>query len=169
VKLVWEETKNLNCMTSMTSIRQLSSELATKAEVELNERPEHIASDLEAIRQWLAKSAHITARTDDQFLMIFLRGCKHSLERVKEKLDMFYTVRTGLPEFIRDRDIREPVTAQMLKAGWVDSNCSYIRYFFLSHSFPLSVSQFRLMKHNSLTALRFSSFGPAASTLASTR
>jgi hypothetical protein len=103
----------------MLSIRPISDELATKAEAELNERSEHIASDLEAIRQWLVKTSHITSRTDDQFLMIFLRGCKHSLERVKEKLDMFYTVRTSLPEFIRNRDICEPVTAKMLKSGFV--------------------------------------------------
>lgn len=42
--------------------------------------------------------------TDDQFLVAFLRGCKHSLERTKEKLDTYYTIRTAIPEFFNNRN-----------------------------------------------------------------
>jgi hypothetical protein len=79
-------------------VRPLSGPLAKKAALELNERPEFIARDLATIKQWLTKSPHITARMDDQFLIGFLRGCKYRLERVKEKLEMFYTVRSALPK-----------------------------------------------------------------------
>ncbi|XP_023953080.1 alpha-tocopherol transfer protein-like [Bicyclus anynana] len=80
------------------SIRPLTPELAAKAQKELNEDPKRIPSDLEHIKDWLAKQPHIYARTDDQWLIAFLRGCKYSLERTKEKLDLYYTLRTITPE-----------------------------------------------------------------------
>lgn len=36
--------------------------------------------------------------TDDQWLVAFLRGCKYSLERTKEKLDLYYSLRSTAPE-----------------------------------------------------------------------
>lgn len=47
---------------------------------------------------------NVTHIADDQFLVCFLRGCKFSIERAKEKLDMFYTIRTAIPEFFTNRD-----------------------------------------------------------------
>ncbi|KAM3959038.1 uncharacterized protein ACR2FA_006879 [Aphomia sociella] len=83
------------------SVRPLSPELAEKARVELNEDPKRLKEDLQHIKDWLAKQPHIRARTDDQWLTLFLRGCKFSLERVKQKLDLYYTIRTAVPEFFR--------------------------------------------------------------------
>lgn len=44
------------------SVRPLSADLAAKAKSELNESNKKIPDDLEAIKQWLSKQAHITAR-----------------------------------------------------------------------------------------------------------
>lgn len=46
--------------------------------------------------------------TDDQRLKTFLRGCKFSLEKVKKKLDMYYTMRNAVPEFFANRDVSKP-------------------------------------------------------------
>jgi hypothetical protein len=75
----------------MTNVRMLSEALSKKAAIELNEKPDQIEASLAAIRQWLQKMPHINARTEDQFLLIFLRSCKYRLEKVNEKLDMYYT------------------------------------------------------------------------------
>lgn len=88
----------------MVNLRPISAALHEKAKRELNEKPERIEEDLAALRQWLARTPHIRARIDDQFLVTFLRGCKYSLERAKEKIDMFYSVRTAIPELMRNRD-----------------------------------------------------------------
>ncbi|XP_058460978.1 alpha-tocopherol transfer protein-like [Malaya genurostris] len=101
----------------MVNIRPLPEALSEKARLELNERPERIEEDLSALRQWLAKNPHIRSRVDDQFLVCFLRGCKYSLERTKEKLDMFYTVRTMSPELIRSRDPLNPRTLEIIRLG----------------------------------------------------
>ncbi|XP_035899059.1 uncharacterized protein LOC118506264 [Anopheles stephensi] len=101
----------------MPNLRPLSAALAKKAADELFEKPERIDEDLAALRAWLAKSPHIKSRNDDQFLTMFLRGCKHSLERAKEKLDMYYTVRTALPELMRNRDPEEGKMMELIKLG----------------------------------------------------
>uniref|UniRef100_A0A182QUH0 CRAL-TRIO domain-containing protein n=1 Tax=Anopheles farauti TaxID=69004 RepID=A0A182QUH0_9DIPT len=88
----------------MANLRPLVPELAEKARSELNEVPNRIAEDLAALRAWLIKQPHLNARTDDQFLVNFLRGCKYSLEKTKEKLDNYYTVKTAIPEFFDNRD-----------------------------------------------------------------
>ncbi|CAG9567044.1 unnamed protein product [Danaus chrysippus] len=82
-------------------LRQLCPELAEKAKLELNEDPKTIETDIQHIKDWLAKQPHLKVRTDDQWLLAFIRGCKHSLERTKEKLDLFYTLRTVAPEIYK--------------------------------------------------------------------
>lgn len=52
---------------------------------------------------------------DDQRIMTFLRGCKFSLEKTKRKLDMYFTMRTAVPEFFNDRDVTRPELQEILK------------------------------------------------------
>lgn len=87
----------------MVNIRPLSKELASKATIELNETAERMEQDITALRTWLLKTPYIKARMDDQSLVNVLRGCKYSLERAKEKLDSYYTVRTVFKEQYADR------------------------------------------------------------------
>ncbi|KAJ6645817.1 Alpha-tocopherol transfer protein-like [Pseudolycoriella hygida] len=89
---------------SHLQIRELSPEVALVAKTELNENPSKIGEDIEYLRKWLQMQQHIVPRTDDQFLVSFLRGCKYSYEKSKEKLDMYFTVRSAIPEFFYDRD-----------------------------------------------------------------
>lgn len=39
--------------------------------------------------------------SDDQWLLAFLRGTKFSLERAKEKLDLYYSVQAIAPELFK--------------------------------------------------------------------
>ncbi|XP_013200524.2 uncharacterized protein LOC106143093 [Amyelois transitella] len=83
------------------SVRHLPPDLAEKARVELNEDPKRLPSDIQHLKDWLAKQPHLKARTDDQWLVAFLRGCKYSLERAKEKIDLFYAIHSTAPELFR--------------------------------------------------------------------
>ncbi|PZC74679.1 hypothetical protein B5X24_HaOG207348 [Helicoverpa armigera] len=97
-------------------VRALTPVLAEKARAELNEDPARLEADLQHIKDWLAKQPHINARTDDQWLVVFLRGCKFSLERTKEKLDLYYSVRTTAPELFQMRHT-DPLFDEILGLG----------------------------------------------------
>ncbi|XP_004929250.1 alpha-tocopherol transfer protein-like isoform X2 [Bombyx mori] len=98
------------------SVRALPPELAEKARKELNEDPSRINSDIQHLKDWLSKQPHLRARTDDQWLLAFLRGCKYSLERTKEKLDLYYSVRTTAPELFSIKP-SNPLFDEILSLG----------------------------------------------------
>ncbi|KAK8375017.1 hypothetical protein O3P69_017775 [Scylla paramamosain] len=95
----------------------LSPELVQRAKDEINEVPERRAADIEHIRDWLKHQPHINARMDDWTILRFLRGCKFSLERTKEKLDMFYTCKTLCPEWYKNRDPQDKKMRAILELG----------------------------------------------------
>ncbi|KAK5646359.1 hypothetical protein RI129_004823 [Pyrocoelia pectoralis] len=117
------------CSTDIQSIRPLSRKLLEKALKELGEEPERITEQLGEIRKWLAGQPHLRARNDDQHLITFLRGCKWRYQMTIQKIDNFYTYRTDIPEFFKNRDpLSEEITA-VLKAGCIiplSSKESYI-------------------------------------------
>ncbi|KAL0894647.1 hypothetical protein ABMA27_013201 [Loxostege sticticalis] len=98
------------------SVRELSPELAAKAQAELNEDPKRIKEDLQHLKDWLAKQPHLNARRDDQWLIAFLRGCKFSLERTKEKLDLYYAIRKTAPDLYRIHH-KDPLFNEILELG----------------------------------------------------
>lgn len=98
-------------------IRPLHPALQKKAIDELNENPDRIQNDLDTLREWMKKSPHVKSRENDQFLVNFLRGCKFSLERVKEKLDLYHTLKTHIPELTRNRDPLDPKVLGAIRQG----------------------------------------------------
>lgn len=99
------------------NIRPLSKELAEKAIKELNEVPSRLPDDVQAFRDWIVKQPHLRARTDDQFLVNFLRGSKHSLERAKEKLELYYSVRQSMKDIWSCEDPMSPRNLELLRLG----------------------------------------------------
>ncbi|KAK5646476.1 hypothetical protein RI129_004940 [Pyrocoelia pectoralis] len=99
------------------NIRTLSPELQSAAINVINEVPSRIPEDIDHIRKWLTKQPHLKARTDDQWLLNFLRGCKFSLDRTKEVLENFYTTRSATPELFANRDPLQPEIKKILELG----------------------------------------------------
>lgn len=106
-----------NLRSNMANIRSLTPALQATAEQELNESKYRIPEDLLAFKNWVLKQPHLKARTDDQFLISFLRGCKYSLEKAKTKLDSFYAMRCVLPELYNNRSLDNPKTLEILRTG----------------------------------------------------
>ncbi len=102
---------------STFNIRPLNSELQLIARDELHENPNQIQENLDILKKWIEKSAHLTTRSDDQFLVAFLRGCKYSLERTKQKIDLFYTYLTHLTEIVANRDPKLDKINEVIKLG----------------------------------------------------
>nr|XP_046483453.1 retinol-binding protein pinta-like isoform X1 [Neodiprion pinetum] len=99
------------------SIRKLPDDLNAIAKNELGEDEAKIEEHIEIITEWLKKQPHINAREDPQWIAAFLRGCKHSLEVTKQKLEAYYTIRTHLPELFADRDPKGAKISELLDLG----------------------------------------------------
>lgn len=102
----------------MAQIRPLTSELEIVAREELNEIPGRIEKDIQSLREWLEKQPHLNARTDDQFLVAFLRNFKYSLEKSKEMIDSYYSVRTAIPEMRTNRDPLDEKVREIIQTGF---------------------------------------------------
>ena len=90
----------------MLDIRPLNSELQNIANEILHETQEKVEDEVPALKDWIRNSAHLRARTDEQFLIAFLRFCHYDLEKAKEQIDAFYTLRTNIPEIIKGKKVK---------------------------------------------------------------
>lgn len=97
-------------------IREIPIELLKVAQTELNEVPEKTMIHIETIRDWI-KGSHMKVRSDAQFLLAFLRGCKFDLVKVKQKLELFYSVRQKSPEIMLHRDTNNDRVIGMIRQG----------------------------------------------------
>ena len=114
--------------TNMTFDRKLNAwteqDLMKAAEEEFDETPKLLKTSLEDLKSWLAKSPHLKSICqDDQFLTTFLRGCKYSLERTKEKLDNFHAVKACTPEWFDNWDPLDPAVQEILNDGLFPPTC----------------------------------------------
>ncbi|XP_065367111.1 alpha-tocopherol transfer protein-like [Calliphora vicina] len=102
----------------MSKIRPLPPWLQKVAIEELNEDPSRIENDLQTLKTWIDQQPHLRARTDDQFLLAFLRGCKYSLEKAKSKIDKYYMLRSKFPELFALRDLDDDKIKEIIRIGF---------------------------------------------------
>jgi len=106
-------------MPARNSLNVWSDEdLEKAAKDNLGEDKARLKDDIKALKSWIKKSPHLhSIRQDDQYLTMFLRGCKFSLERTKEKLDFHHTVRGSLPTWFDNWEPRQQHLQTILKTG----------------------------------------------------
>lgn len=88
----------------------LSAEMQKVAKANCNETLEIRESSLTALREWLKKTPHLKARTNDELLLSFLRCCRFSLEDTKKRIDSFYSLKNVFPEVLSNRLLDDSLT-----------------------------------------------------------
>ncbi|KAI9559302.1 hypothetical protein GHT06_016091 [Daphnia sinensis] len=97
---------------------KLSEAIQLKAKCELGEDEDRQQQVIQIIRQWLVQQPHLhQIRIDDYGIVCFARGCKYSLEKMKNKIDLMFTLRTALPEFFSGWDPMKPEIQAALACG----------------------------------------------------
>uniref|UniRef100_A0A2S2QQE7 Alpha-tocopherol transfer protein-like n=1 Tax=Sipha flava TaxID=143950 RepID=A0A2S2QQE7_9HEMI len=69
---------------------------------------EKIDVEVKTLVEWMRKQPHLPNPDDERRIRMFLIMCKNSLERTKESLDQYYTIKSMVPEFFSDRDPTSP-------------------------------------------------------------
>ncbi|GAB1870034.1 Alpha-tocopherol transfer protein [Camponotus japonicus] len=82
----------------------------------LNESDENRGKFIAEIKRWIQES-DLCARTDDFFILRFLRVCKFNLERTKAKIRNYQMQRAKIPEWYANRDPLQPRLQQLLDLG----------------------------------------------------
>jgi len=76
----------------------ISKELKLRAEEELQEDTQKARDNLEALRHLIKEDPVLHSRTDDSFLMAFLRGRKHDVERAYTCIKKYYEFKAKYPD-----------------------------------------------------------------------
>ncbi|KAG5881555.1 hypothetical protein JTB14_028172 [Gonioctena quinquepunctata] len=97
------DTKPIHC--EKTRILELCLERNNKTEDELKE-------DIHIIREWVKNQPHLPEVPSDRVITNFLLLNKFSIENTKQRLDMYYTMRSLFPDFFQDK---HPLSSHMLK------------------------------------------------------
>ncbi|KAF2902049.1 hypothetical protein ILUMI_04148 [Ignelater luminosus] len=87
------------------------------AETVLGETDENRTESIEKVRKWIQKNPKLHAKTDDNSILAFLRGCKFNLEITQQKITNFYTMKTERPEWFQDRDPTLPTIKELANIG----------------------------------------------------
>jgi len=70
------------------------------------------------LQDWIVSRPHLAnCRADKKFLRVFYRGCNYNTEVFKAKYDLFYTVRSLLPEWFDQWDPTEEGVRKVLDSG----------------------------------------------------
>lgn len=81
----------------------MASLMCLTVEEEQQKNPELRKEDLEAIKEWCSKQAHLPKISESE-IVIFLHSNYYLLEPTKTTIENYYTSRTHLPEFFANRD-----------------------------------------------------------------
>lgn len=111
------------------------------------EDEEKVARDVDELKNWILSTDHMkNCRNDQLFLRLFLRGCNYNVADSKEKLDLYFTVRSLLPCWFDDWDPSLPNLQAVLKAGvflplqGYDKKGRYCFLIRMGHLVPCSMS-----------------------------
>lgn len=79
-----------------------------------------VAQSVLEIRQWLLTQTHLSnVRTDDSFILRFLRFQKFRLGDTKAVIDKYVHMRDRHPEWFRGLDIRDPKLRDLMSSGYL--------------------------------------------------
>lgn len=96
-----------------------AADLEMISKEELGEDNDRKKDDIKALQEWISKSPHLQGiRKDEAHLLKFLRGCKFSLERTKEKIDFYSACQANAPAWFSSWDMESPTFQKFLDWGF---------------------------------------------------
>ena len=105
---------------TIQSYTMTSATLKKVAETELRESAKTRKRALRELRDWLKSQPHISGcRSDNSFLLRFLRMKKFEVADTIKVLDKYLKIRTQNPDWFTQLDIQEPKLNQLISDGYI--------------------------------------------------
>ncbi|XP_023013369.1 retinol-binding protein pinta [Leptinotarsa decemlineata] len=99
-------------MCSKTTYFQDVSLILEKGLKQYNKTENDLKQDIQIIKKWVESQPHLPEVPDDNMLTCFLMINQFSIENTKERIDMYYSMRSLFPDFF---DNKHPLSPHMLK------------------------------------------------------
>ncbi|XP_029163462.1 retinol-binding protein pinta-like [Nylanderia fulva] len=96
---------------------ELTSEDKEYVAAHLNETDENRERAIAEMKRWIEQNDDLCARTDDFFILHFLRVCKFNLEKTKTRMRKYYKQRLDLPEWFTNKNPFQPEMQELLNLG----------------------------------------------------
>ncbi|XP_046609735.1 retinol-binding protein pinta isoform X1 [Neodiprion virginianus] len=87
------------------------------AALNLNEHEHDREKNISEMRQWILENKDLHTRTDDFYILRFLRGCKFDMKKAKMKFRNYHELRATVPEWFANRDPLLPELQEMFQMG----------------------------------------------------
>ena len=96
-------------MSKLFEPKELDEKSLKIAKKELNEKDtKQVAADIQYIREWILKQDYyMKSRTDDAFILSFLRVSKFSYARAQELIKNYWSHRAEMPEYFVNRNLND--------------------------------------------------------------
>lgn len=109
-----EEVNHIKCDNTVSlSLEEIAKE-------DLGEDEITRAQSLSELRSWLQSQPHlVNCRTDDNFLLRFLRMQKYKVQKSCLVLEKYLTMRCHHPKWFKNLDILDPMLAELISNGYI--------------------------------------------------
>lgn len=87
------------------------------AETNLGETEKNREDSIKKIRKWVQDNPKLHAKTDENSILAFLRGCKFNLEKTQQKINNFYVMKSERSEWFQNRDPTLPNLRELIHLG----------------------------------------------------
>ena len=95
-------------MSKLFEPKELDEKSLKIAKKELNEKDaKQVAADIQYVREWILKQDYMKSRTDDAFILSFLRVSKFSYARAQELIKNYWSHRAEMPELFQNRNLND--------------------------------------------------------------
>ncbi|XP_068084830.1 clavesin-2-like [Anabrus simplex] len=126
------ETSLLSSPSKPSPTEQLAPEWQQRAADELNETPETARQELESFRNMVAAEANLHVRTDDAFLLRFLRARKFNCTKAFHMLQRYYVMKLRSPELFKvPRPSEKSYILEMQVQNMLEDRDSYGRRVYI--------------------------------------
>ncbi|XP_050540952.1 clavesin-2-like [Daktulosphaira vitifoliae] len=87
---------------------------------DLGTSEKQISEDIKSIAGWIKMQPHLSSEEINQRkIQLFIMFCKNDLERTKESLNQYYSVKTNVPKFFTNWDPTSPEQIQSADYGFL--------------------------------------------------